>query len=196
MLESSTSLIEFQRLSSIYFTMFGNATVRLLSTLWLLFIAFLKHRRQFCNLHVLTKNGKECFLLFHWTPQNPLNFLVCWSMVKGNQMAAIPADNAIINVDRERILSQGGSKLCNKGIPLHRISGMKRLQLVNQQRCKVSVELWRITINCLVFFLIRGLRKNQNVSVLLGKKLNIRLKGFKARVRIIKIYRKKCISLI
>lgn len=87
-------------------------------------------------------------------------------------------------------LCQGGSKLCNKGIPLHRMSGMKRLQLVNQQRCKVSVELWRITINCLVFFLIRGLRKNQNVSVLLGKKLNIRLKGFKARVRIIKIYRK------
>lgn len=40
-------------------------------------------------------------------------------------------------------------------------------------------------------FLIRGLRKNQNVSVLLGEKPNIRLKGFNARVRIIKIYRKK-----
>lgn len=101
--ESKTSLIEFQRLSSIYFTMFGNATARLLSTLWLHFIAFWKHRRPFCNLHVLTKNGEECFLLFHWTPQNPLNILVCWSVVKENQMAAIPADNAIINVDRETI---------------------------------------------------------------------------------------------
>lgn len=43
-------------------------------------------------------------------------------------------------------------------------------------------------------FLIRGLRKNQNVSVLLGEKPNIRLKGFNARVRIIKIYRKKTAS--